>query len=151
MGYLDNIGLKRKQRDRIEGGCILTVFIILILGILAYTTFYSGYPWTWNNVAKIERRYHEFHYLLDSEKHEEAYAYMSPAYRQTNSYSDFLEEGIFDDFYPMDSKRIIWIRDKKAKVFVGYWDYYFPSGPEYEMIEVEGFWYFTGGCEWYYD
>lgn len=99
-------------------------------------------------------RYTEFHESCNQENYEKAYSFMSPDYRQIHTLEQFISDsGTFGEEW-------LELHPNYSLKFSGNRAYLYPqnaanpffwSGPEYELIKIEGVWYFTGNYTWHLD
>jgi hypothetical protein len=108
--------------------------------------------------ADIAARYAQFQSAIADYKYEIAYQYMSPAYRLGHTIEQFKQERGYaaDDslgltaLHPNHCLRvngeqaILYPRDCSG--FLTFW-----TGYAYELVRVNGEWYFSGNYEWYTD
>ncbi len=147
---------KGPGRVSITTGCVASIFIMPLF--FCVTSIWI-YPLTMSyyyreDIAEIERRYLEFDKLLRRGKYKEAYEYMSPSYRRINSYEDFVKgKGFFvaGGWEIMHPNRAIWVRGNRGTIFPGNGSEFLATGPEYELVQENGVWYFTGDSVWYID
>ena len=145
-----------KNQKKVAIGFVLLFFVA---PLLACITLFWIYPWGMsiyheNDAIEIERRTVEFDNLLDHGDFEEAYTYMSSSYRESKTYSDFLEDKDFfaNNSWPgLDRDREIKVRGNKGWIFLGDARFLFWAGIEYKMINENEEWYFTGEYDWYVD
>ena len=148
---------KAMRKKHVAIGCALAT---LIIPALLCITLIWVYPrvmsiYYQDDIADIESRYIEFEQLLDRGEDESAYLYMSPSYRQRNTYSDFSK---FSSNIRLSWRRTtihpirdIWVRGNRGAIFPGDASEFWRSGPEYDLKKVDGEWYFTGDIWWYED
>ena len=129
---------------------VITGIILLLICVAFFLVYLGGLPVSnKNDVLEIERRTVEFDNLLNREDFEEAYTYMSSSYRQSRTYSEFLKDKHF--FAGLGRDKKVKVRGNRGRIFLGYVQFMFWAGREYELIKENGEWYFTSEVNYYLD
>lgn len=111
--------------------------------------------------SAIERRFSEFCPAISEGGYSTAYSYMSPEYRQTHSPGQFsTDEDPRYDLYSninamgceLSPHHHVQISGDNAVLYpnrCAFMEVY--GGPAYELVKVNGIWWFTGKSTWYSD
>jgi hypothetical protein len=129
--------------------------ILLILACLSIGFMFLSSIHTYaqqDDIKMIRTRYTEFQRAGYVGQYETAYNYMSPAYRKEHSLEDF-RYNLYcypEELHPMHS---ISISGNKATVWPSNSNFMqvLYAGSTLEFERIDGFWYFTGKCNRYYD
>lgn len=134
---------KRVHRTHsyLAGGILLALALALALPLLA----------PWRERMAIAARYTDFRESYNSGEYEQAYSFMSPAYRQIHSIEQFKAD--FSGFnsgpavlnlHELDARRSITFVDDKAYLLPDGTGALGPNiGPKFEFEKVEGTWYLS--------
>lgn len=129
--------------------------IIICAGLLFICPLTSSiyYP---QDVTAIDARYNQMYAAVRNSDYETAYGCMSPTYRRTNSVEDFQDgyffsKGFLHTLHPKRSVTISFDRGS-ATLYPNRYDFFdFYVGPVYELVKVDGEWYFTGKSDFIMD
>jgi hypothetical protein len=126
----------------------LVCMLLLFICPLTSSIYYS------QDKAAIANRYNQMYLAKKKDDVESAYSYMSPEYRQTHILKEFLEDYSFhihgwDTLHPEHS---VMLSGNRATLYPRRYDFFdFYVGPSYELVKVDGEWYFTGEANYSVD
>ena len=129
------------------------VFILVLLGILAclLCAAMNGIIPVYCSDAtdsKIEQVFADMQVALEKADYTTAFRYMSPSYQQSHTPQDLLHHwtGLW---YHLQPHYYLEITGNQARVYPRQCNAFdLMSGPIFELIQIDGRWYFTGIYDW---
>ena len=136
------------------------VFTAGLIGLsLAVVSVFYLYSFVYDlsheqDISSIKEQYIAFHSALSEKSFGEAYRFMTPQYRQTNSLDEFQNQfaSSGQKWLSLEPGCYISIDGVRAELYprksnwLELW-----CGPLYNLEKINEAWYFTGDYDWYYD
>lgn len=146
------------RKSRLDAKRMAGVVVRAVLGLCVMISGYQAYTWTKGRINAQDRkmidiRYSQFHLAMHAKRYEEAYGYMSPAYRKGRSVDQFREDFSFagDSWLYLDTHRHLRICGSHADLYPGDSREFPWSGPIYKFVKADGDWYVDGEFDWSLD
>jgi hypothetical protein len=130
------------------------VFILVLLGILACLLCASingiiPIPCSAMTDSKIEQVFADMQVALEKADYTTAFRYMSPSYQQSHTPQDLLHHWTESMWFHLQPWYYLQITENQAKVYPRMCSVFsLMSGPIFDLIQIDGRWYFTGTYDW---
>ncbi len=130
------------------------VLILVLLGVLVALLCASmngiiPIPCSAMTDSKIEQVFADMQVALEKADYTTAFRYMSPAYQQSHTPQDLLHHWTGSMWFHLQPWYYLEITGNQAKVYPSMCSAFsLMSGPIFDLIQIDGSWYFTGTYDW---